>query len=86
MLISAATEETKRYLFNVYEPFNFDFVFKRTLVITSNLTNPESATEVVVFEYTHVISKKKTSRAKDVLLVDLWDSFKKFIGLMRFAN
>ena len=59
MLISAATEETKRYLFNVYEPFNFDFVFKRTLVITSNLTNPESATEVVVFEYTSVISKKK---------------------------
>ena len=62
-------------------------MFKKTLVITSNLTNPEFASEVVVFEYTSAIrKKKKTSRAKDVLLVDLWDSFKKFIGLMRFAN
>ena len=24
-LISAVTEETRRYLFNIYEPFNFDF-------------------------------------------------------------
>ena len=43
MLISAVTEETRRYLFNAYEPFNFDFVLKKTLVITTNLTNPESA-------------------------------------------
>ena len=25
-LISAVTEETRRYLLNAYEPFNFDFV------------------------------------------------------------
>ena len=42
-LISVVTEETRRYLFNAYEPFNFDFVLKKTLVITTNLTNPESA-------------------------------------------
>ena len=42
-VISAVTEEIRRYLLHAYEPFNFDFVLKKTLVITTNLTNPESA-------------------------------------------
>ena len=40
------TEETRLYLFNAYEPFNSDFVLlvnKKTLVTTTNLNNPESA-------------------------------------------
>ena len=40
------TEETKLYLFNAYEPFNSNFVLlvnKKTLVTTTNLNNPESA-------------------------------------------
>ena len=45
-MISAVTEETRRYLLHAYEPFNFDFVLKKTLVITTNLTNPESAPEM----------------------------------------
>ena len=48
MLISAVTEETRRYLLDAYEPFNFDFVLKKMLVITTNLTNPESAPAAVV--------------------------------------
>ena len=47
-LISAVTEETRRYLFNAYEPFNFDFVLKKTLVITTNLTNPETAPDILI--------------------------------------
>ena len=48
MLISVVTEETRLYLFNAYEPFSFNFVFwllKKTLVITTNLTNPEYASD-----------------------------------------
>ena len=40
------TEETRLYLFNAYEPFNSNFVLlvnKKTLVTTTNLNNPESA-------------------------------------------
>ena len=47
-LISAVTEETRRYLFNAYEPFNFDLVLKKTLVITTNLTNPETAPDILI--------------------------------------
>ena len=36
--------------------------------------------------YFCVSKKKKTFRAKDVLLVNLWNSFKKFTGLLHFAN
>ena len=48
-LISAVTEETRRYLFNAYEPFNFDFVLKKTLVITTNLTDPESVPGLIQY-------------------------------------
>ena len=44
--IDFSTEGTRRYLLNAYEPFNFDFVLlivEKTLVITTNLTNPEPA-------------------------------------------
>ena len=36
MLNSAVTEETKLFLFNKYEPFNFNFVF---LVIEKDVGN-----------------------------------------------
>ena len=45
MLISIVTE-TRLYLLNAYEPFSFNFmllVVEKTLVSTTNLTNPESA-------------------------------------------
>ena len=45
-LISAVTEKTRLYLFNAYEPFNFNFlllVIEKTLVVTTNLSKPESA-------------------------------------------
>ena len=48
MLIPVATEETRLYLFNAYELFSFNFVLlvsEKTLVITTKLTNPESASE-----------------------------------------
>ena len=41
-LISAVAEESKLDICNEYEPLNFNFVlvfFKKTLVITTNLTN-----------------------------------------------
>ena len=61
MLIPAATEETRLYLFNAYELFSFNFVLlvsEKTLVITSNLTNPESASE-------SIINKKKPFKTNE---------------------
>ena len=43
------TEETRLYLFHAYELSSFNFVLlvmEKTLVITTNLTNPEFASEV----------------------------------------
>ena len=48
MLISVVTEETRFYLFNAYEPFSFNsccWLLKKTLIITTNLTNTESASD-----------------------------------------
>ena len=50
MLISVVAEETRPNLFNAYEPFNFNLcclLLKKTLVITTYLTNPESTSEDV---------------------------------------
>ena len=47
--ISAVNEQARRYLFNAYEPFNFDFellVVEKDVVITTNLTNPESLPDI----------------------------------------
>ena len=53
MLISVVIEETKLYLFNAYELFSLNFVLlviERTLVITTNLTNPESTSGMTNLE------------------------------------
>ena len=45
-LISAVTKETRLYLVIAYEPFyliSCCWLLNKTLVITTNLTNPESA-------------------------------------------
>ena len=48
-LISAVAEVTRLYLFKANEPFNFNFVLivieKDTLVNTTNLTSPKSASD-----------------------------------------
>ena len=48
------TEETRRYLPSAYEPFNFDFVLlviAKDVVITTNLTKPESASDHNLYFY-----------------------------------
>ena len=48
-LISAVAEEFRLDIFNEYEPINFSFVLlliEKTLVVTTNLADPESTTDL----------------------------------------
>ena len=52
-LISADTEENRIFLFDAYEPFNFNFVLvvieKDAPLIRTNLTNPESVSDINIY-------------------------------------